>query len=165
MIEGPDFDSCHDFSYFLVDQCKLIKRIERGIKFDPYLLLAKNKVSAPDAHFTHCLDTFMSALKLHDACVEYKILARINCHKQKYDDLFKCYHGDFKQINLYPDILPFENNRVRLSRPKDPVVANLNTNQAALSNLSGQDSQSDTDYDMTDFKIEAKPLKRHNSGD
>jgi protein tyrosine phosphatase len=59
--------------------------------------------------------------------MEYKILTRINCHKQKYDSLFRSYHGDFKQQNKYPDILPFANNRVQIGKPKQAVIFNINT--------------------------------------
>lgn len=50
--------------------------------------------------------------------MEYKILQRINMYKQKYDKLFKSSSGQFKQLNKYPDILPFENNRVKLGKPE-----------------------------------------------
>ena len=56
LIEGPEFDWQNDFSYALVDSCELIKRIERGIRFDRHLLLAINDhhLSAGKGRFGHC---------------------------------------------------------------------------------------------------------------
>jgi protein tyrosine phosphatase len=75
-------------------------------------------------------------LNSRDPALEYKVLTRINCHKQKYDKLFKSFQGNFKGLNKYPDILPFENNRVMLGKPKDPVVFGLNPDTSVKSNIS-----------------------------
>ena len=39
MIEGPEDE--YDLSYFLVNGCKEIKDLEKGIPIDPVLLLTK----------------------------------------------------------------------------------------------------------------------------
>lgn len=85
--------------------------------------------------------------------MEYKILTRINCHKQKYDSLYHSYHGDFKSLNKYPDILTFANNRVVLGKPKDAIVFNVNTQQAELSNMSQESLSEDEERNMSSFKM------------
>jgi protein tyrosine phosphatase len=59
--------------------------------------------------------------------MEYKILTRINCHKKKYDCLFKSYHSDFRERNRYPEILPFKHSMVMTSNPKGPIIFGLRT--------------------------------------
>lgn len=80
---------------------------------DSILLLAKH----PTPAFEESLERFRKALIGRDPLMEYKVLTRINCHKQKYDKLFKTLQGEFKLLNKYADILPFKNNRVLLGKP------------------------------------------------
>jgi succinylglutamate desuccinylase len=94
--------------------------------------------------FDHHLERFKSCFNKRDPVMEYKILTRINCHKQKYDMLYRSYHADFKHLNKYPDILTFANNRVLLGKPKPTVIFNINTQQTALSNVS-QESLSENE--------------------
>ena len=49
LIEGPEIDLANDFSYSLVDQCELIKRLERGIPLDAYMLLTSEPATVPSA--------------------------------------------------------------------------------------------------------------------
>ena len=38
----------------------------------------------------------------------------MNCHKEKFDQLFKNFNHKFLEKNRYPDMLPFRFNRVKL---------------------------------------------------
>ena len=102
-----------------------------------------------------------------DPLMEYKILTRINCHKQKYDKLFKTVQGEFKNLNKYADILPFKNNRVLLGKPQEVILFNVNTKAAALSNVSQSQNSDDDEREMNaSFEAPIVPkqvLKKQNS--
>lgn len=65
VIEGPEFDS--DYSYYLVDKCKELKELEKGV----------------------LLTNFRHSVSLRDYEMEFRILQRINLHKLHYQNLFK----------------------------------------------------------------------------
>lgn len=56
--------------------------------------------------------------------MEHGILNRINCHLNKYQQLYKSVFKEFKEKNKYADMLPFKFNRVRLCHP-DKIITNL----------------------------------------
>jgi hypothetical protein len=63
------------------------------MKFDPYLLLTRQDKAVGEAasRFSIYLNQFKSQLAARDPAMEYKILTRINCHKAKYDSIFKSF--------------------------------------------------------------------------
>ena len=71
------------------------------------------------------LNFFISLLQARKQNVEYSILNRLNCHKAKFDELFK--DKDFKTTfvakNRYPDMLPFGFNRVQLNKNFRPFLS------------------------------------------
>ena len=46
--------------------------------------------------------------------MEYRILMRINCHKDQFNNLYKSSSTDFRRRNKYNEILPYKHNMVRL---------------------------------------------------
>ena len=74
-----------DLSFSLVNQCIPIKKLEKGIPFDPYILLAdKNSKKNLKA-----MISFLQKIGERRAASEYSLLSRLNCHKEKFDQLYK----------------------------------------------------------------------------
>ena len=100
-------------SYAFVNGCDHIKNLEKGIFFDPVLLLDQgSKVSKESC------TSFQKELDERKPKVEFTILQRICCHKGKYDQLFKSFEREFTEKNMYNDMFPFAFNRVKLFNPE-----------------------------------------------
>ena len=48
------------------------------------------------------------------------LLNRLNCHKDKFDKLYKNFNATFQEKNRYADMLPFCFNRVKLNKKVRP---------------------------------------------
>ena len=84
-----------DYSYALVNQCELIKQVEQGISFDPNILLCHdlaNKTIDGRSQLEKSLAAFEASLKKRNPKVEHSILNRLNCHKEKFDELYKSHN-------------------------------------------------------------------------
>jgi len=98
-----------------------MKKLEQGIPFDPIILLARKAGdSQQSAHQQKSFEEFETLISQRKTKVEHSILNRINCHKDKFDELFKNYNPGFQDKNRYPDMLPFNFNRVKLSKEIRP---------------------------------------------
>jgi hypothetical protein len=95
IIEGPEPDQ--DFSYFMVSKCDDLKDLEKGLN----------------------LKTYSKEVLERDAGMEFRILARISCHKIHYRSIFKSQNIDFKNKNRYQEVLPFEHSMVKLKDMED----------------------------------------------
>ena len=109
-------------SYSLVNSCNEIKRVEQGIPFDPYLLL-KHDLAEQNALYEQSLADFEARVSQKRAKIEHSILNRLNCHKEKFDALYKVFNQRFVDKNRYPDMLPFSFNRVKLDTIFRPFQA------------------------------------------
>ena len=85
------------------------------------MLLKKTPVCSSTNIEDKSFRAFQAALDSRKALVEHSILNRINCHKSKYDQLYKSSNKQFNEKNRYDDMLPFEYNRVVLTKPANPV--------------------------------------------
>lgn len=91
-----------------------MKRLEQGIPFDPYLLLP---ASGCDGGLSErSIEEFESHMKARNPKVEMSLLNRLNCHKEKFDELYKNFNTTFIEKNRYPDMLPFRFNRVKINK-------------------------------------------------
>ena len=95
--------------------------MEQGIPIDPYLLLEANKTSE-DLREKSLAD-FEARINSRYPKVEHSILNRLNCHKEKFDQLYKNFNQQFLDKNRYPDMLPFRFNRVKLNKQYRPFSA------------------------------------------
>lgn len=103
----------------MVSQCTEIKRVEQGMAFDPQLLLAPD--SSPKGKdglslWAQSLAAFEASLAKRKPLMEHSILNRLNCHIEKFDQLFKSIDHSFVDKNRYKDMLPFRFNRVILNK-------------------------------------------------
>lgn len=96
-----------DLSYTLVNSCPPIKRLEQGIPFDPYLLLAEQGGDADGGLLKRSLADFEARVGERNPKVEMSLLNRLNCHKEKFDKLYKNFNATFQEKNRYADMLPF----------------------------------------------------------
>ena len=117
-IEGPYYKQ--DLSYSLITQCDPLKRLEQGIPFDPYLLLLRGCSVKDDSIYAQSLNDFQARLNARNSKVEMSLLNRLNCHKEKFDKLYKNFNSTFVEKNRYPDMLPFRFNRVTLTKNLRP---------------------------------------------
>lgn len=101
-----------DMSYSLVNACKEIKELERGIPIDPFLLLSDTNKDIFDKSFAD----FENRLNKRRSKNEHSILNRLNCFKEKFDQLYKNFNHQFLDKNRYPDMLPFSFNRVKFDK-------------------------------------------------
>ena len=95
-----------------------MKNLEKGIPIDPYLLGKPDGTNAEA--FEKSFPKFEASIGLRKPKVEHSILNRINCHKDKFDELYKNYSPIFQDKNRYPDMLPFAFNRVKLTKDLRP---------------------------------------------
>ena len=96
-----------DLSYTLVNSCPPIKRLEQGIPFDPYLLLGEQGGDADGGLLKRSLADFEARVGERNPKVEMSLLNRLNCHKEKFDKLYKNFNATFQEKNRYADMLPF----------------------------------------------------------
>lgn len=87
--------------------------------FDPQLLLAPD--SSPKGKdglslWAQSLAAFEASLAKRKPLMEHSILNRLNCHIEKFDQLFKSIDHSFVDKNRYKDMLPFRFNRVILNK-------------------------------------------------
>lgn len=113
-----------------MSQCKEIKRIEAGIPFDPYLLLSpvgsENTSTAQQDRpsiRSQSLAAFEALLAKRKPMVEHSVLNRLNCHIEKFNELYKSIDHSFVDKNRYKDMLPFKFNRVVLNKEVRPFVS------------------------------------------
>ena len=64
---------------------------------------------------------FVSRVEKRKPKIEHSILNRLNCYKEKSDELYKVFNQPFVEKNRYPDMLPFGFNRVKLDTHFKPV--------------------------------------------
>ena len=102
--------------------------MEQGIPIDPYLLLEANKTSE-DLREKSLAD-FEARINSRYPKVEHSILNRLNCHKEKFDQLYKNFNQQFLDKNRYPDMLPFRFNRVKLNKQYRPFSAIRNVSNS-----------------------------------
>jgi len=95
IIEGPHLGQ--DFSYFLVNGNEEMKELEKGIP----------------------LSNFCEEAQKKDMEMEYRLLTRLNCHKQQYTQLCKSRVVQFSSRNRYSEILPFMFNQVKLKETEN----------------------------------------------
>ena len=103
-----------DKSYSLVNSCIEIKKVEQGIPIDPFLLLKGPSQVTDDSLYKDSLANFLMQIEKRKPKIEHSILNRLNCHKDKFDELYKVFSQPFQDKNRYPDMLPFKFNRVKL---------------------------------------------------
>lgn len=65
------------------------------------------------------LSNLESEIDSRDLDMEYRFLTRLNCHKIHYQNLYKSQQSDFKKLNRYPEVLPFEHSRVKLTTKEE----------------------------------------------
>ena len=58
--------------------------------------------------------------KLRKPKTEHSVLNRLNCHKEKFDELYRSMNVQFKGKNRNADMLPFKFNRVKLNKNARP---------------------------------------------
>ena len=73
---------------------------------------------------------------------EMTMLNRLNCHIDKFDELFKNFDQDFIDKNKYPDMLPFKFNRVKINKHARPNESRVHEHLPVFKESSHDDSDS-----------------------
>ena len=90
-----------------------MKRLEQGIPFDPQILLEPSGQS---------LAEFEELMRKRRPKMEFSLLSRLNCYIDKFGELYKNFNSRFVEKNRYPDMLPFNFNRVKLNKQVRPFM-------------------------------------------
>lgn len=83
------------------------------------------------------LANFAEEAQKKDLDMEYRLLTRLNCHKQQYTSLCKSRVVQFSSRNRYSEILPFMFNQVKLksTENQDKHADYINASYVDVSSL------------------------------